>query len=150
RAAHGRHDRNSGCRLANGMGGKDRAVEAGKIKGARHLGGNGLVVQRQAAIEERLGGRTIGQARIEVMEAVLFGDAARQRALAGSSGTIDGDRECHQPAFTSESSIFAPSPVIRLMNSGKLVAIMVASSTVTGCSETSPMTRKLMAMRWSR
>ena len=36
------------------------------------------------------------------------------------------------------------------MNSGKLVAIIVASSIVTGFSVASPMTRKLMAMRWSR
>lgn len=44
-------------------------------------------------------------------------------------------------------SISAPSPAISPMNSGKLVTIILASSTVTGFSEASPMIRKLMAMR---
>ena len=44
-------------------------------------------------------------------------------------------------------SIVAPKPVISPMNSGKLVAIIVASSTVTGFSAAKPITRNAMAIR---
>ena len=44
----------------------------------------------------------------------------------------------------------APSCAISGRKVGKEVAIMVSSSTVTGFCEASPMTRKLMARRWSR
>jgi toxin ParE1/3/4 len=48
-------------------------------------------------------------------------------------------------AFTFTRS--APRPRINVSNSGKLVAIIEASSTVTGSRDASPITRKLMAMR---
>ena len=62
------------------------------------------------------------------------------------------DCNCQQPFELCRQrrrlhAILAPSPVIRSMNPGKLVAIIDASSTVTGCSEASPRTRKLMAIR---
>ena len=43
-----------------------------------------------------------------------------------------------------------PDPSMSERNSGKLVAIMPASSTVTGRSAPRPSVRKAMAMRWSR
>ncbi len=43
----------------------------------------------------------------------------------------------------------APSPSIAGRKVGKLVAIIAVSSTVIGSRLASPMTRKLMAMRWS-
>ena len=49
--------------------------------------------------------------------------------------------------YQSLASIVAPNLVIIAKNSGKLVAIMAESSSVTGCPLASPMTRKLMAVR---
>ena len=44
-------------------------------------------------------------------------------------------------------AIRAPIDRIRRVKSGKLVAIIAAESTSTGCSEARPRTRKLIAMR---
>src|SRR5690606_19083190 len=147
---HGRHDGDLRSRLADLMAGEDRAIEPTEIDSERHPLGHRLVAQRQAGVEQRLGGRPVGEARIEMLEAVDFGDPPRQRSLAGGGRPVDGDDESHQAALFSTGSIFAPRPAIKPMNSGKLVAMIPASSTVTGCSDTRPMTRKLMAIRWSR
>ena len=48
------------------------------------------------------------------------------------------------------SELSAPRPRISSAKPGKLVAIKRASSTATGFSLASPMTRNAMAMRWSR
>src|SRR3546814_19273263 len=117
------------------MGRRHRAIEAAKIDLASHLRSPPLVVERQAGIQQRLGGRPIGQTGIEMLETVGFGDPARQRSLSGGGGPVDGDDESHQAALFSTGSIFEPRPAIKHMNSGKLVAIIPASSTVTGCSE---------------
>ena len=77
------------------------AREPGTVLDGRDIGGDRLIIKRQAAIEQRFGRGAIGQARIEMMEAVFLRDPAGKRALAGGGGTVDGDGEGHQAALVS-------------------------------------------------
>ena len=82
----------------------------------------------------------VEQAGVEMRHVEMSRQAARERALAGGRRPVDGDQHgAHEKVAPSFSS--AGRKV------GKLVAIIAASSMVTGLSEARPMTRKLMAMR---
>ncbi len=69
----------------------------------------------------------------------------RERAFAGRGSAIDSDDDGARHVFTAMKS--APSARISVSNSGKLVAIMAVSSTLTGSREANPATRNDMAMR---
>ncbi|MCY1306842.1 hypothetical protein D9M70_567260 [compost metagenome] len=81
------------------MGGKHRPIETGELDLARHLLSDRLVIERQAGIQQRLGGSAIGEAGVEMMKAVFLGDPARERALAGCGRSVDGDGDHKFPAI---------------------------------------------------
>ena len=141
-APHARDDRHLRGRLADRMRRQHGAVELRQIDLARRgLGGRG-VVQRQAVRQQRMRDGAVGQAGVEMVEVIVVGKPARQRALAGAGGPVDGDDQRPFTRPASMTSISAPSPAISPMNSGKLVAIIAWSSMVTGFSVASPSTRK--------
>src|SRR5690606_24260264 len=127
------------------MGGKHGLVHLAQIEIKRCVSRHCLIVERQALIKQRLGNSAIGQAGVQMRHAVVNGDAPGKGSLARGGWSINSDDEWSHCA--SLNSIFAPSPGIMSMNSGKDVAIMALSSTVTGFSDARPITRKLMAMR---
>src|SRR5690606_11114256 len=90
--------------------------------------------------------RAVQKPGVEMGQAVMGGERRPDRALARGGRAIDGDNHAASPSGEKP----APSREKSSMNEGKLVAIMRSSSTVTGLSDAMPMTRKLMAMRWSR
>ena len=85
------------------------------------------VVKPQSFVKQRAGGGAIEQARVEMRQVEMRRETARQRALARSGWSVDG---YNQRAHAN----FAPSFSIRARNDGKLVAIMLWSSTVTDSS----------------
>src|SRR5262249_60726176 len=79
----------------------------------------------------------VDQPGVEVAQAIVRGEPLAERPLARGRRPVDGDD--HERS--------APRPRIKAEKPGKLVAIMAASSTRTGCSLAKPMTRNAMAMR---
>src|SRR5207302_889669 len=77
---------------------------------------------------------------IEVSKAVMGGKQPRERPLTAGRSAVDRDDNTHGCTMS------APSSRINVSNCGKLVAIIVTSSTHTGSFDASPMTRKLIAM----
>src|SRR5262249_61746085 len=90
-----------------------------------------------AGIEKSLRHRAVDQAVVEMAQAIVGGEPLAERPLARGRWPIDGDD--HERS--------APRPRIKAEKPGKLVAMMAASSTRTGCSLAKPMTRNAMAMR---
>src|SRR6185437_10315920 len=133
---YGRHDRRG---RGHGLCLQCIFVEFFRIERGSRGRGVDRIVGRMAGIEHRLGDGPIEQSRIQVMQAVMRGDPARQRAFARGGRAVDGD----------DQDTSAPSEVISSTNPGKLVAINAPSSILTGRSLASPMTRADMAMRWS-
>src|SRR5262249_15588276 len=89
--------------------------------------------------EHPLGHRPVKQTGVQMAQAVMGGDALGDGALAGCGRSVDGDDHDSSP------------PRRRIMSTkpGKLVAMKAVSSTCTGSSAPSPITRAAMAMRWS-
>ena len=108
-----------------------RIERAGGRRGALH------VIQPMAGIEHRLRHRPVDQAGIEMAQPVMGGEPLAQRALAGGGRSVDGDDHAKS----------APNPRICGTKPGKLVAMKLTSSTPTGFSLASPITRNAMAMR---
>src|SRR5262245_35501886 len=81
-------------------------------------------------------------AGVEMSKRIMGGDALAERTLPRGCRSVDGDDHA-QPLIENS----APSFVISFAKSGKLVAIMLASSTVTGSRAARPSVRKAMAMR---
>src|SRR5690606_15723814 len=145
-----RHHGNEGGRLTGLCRADCLLVATGNIK--RICGGKGcrLVGRVTAPRSNALANRPVERARIEIGEAVMSGEAARQRALAGGGRPVHrNDDALSARPFTHRScpTIFAPRPRMRWVKSGKLVAIIAPSSIVTGFCAASPITRKDMAMR---
>src|SRR5688572_16794391 len=138
-----RHD---GCGLADLFGSQCsvgihvRPVEFGRRDGVRFHS------RIAARLEHRQSDRTIDGAGIEVGEAKVACELARQRSFSGCCRSIHRDNQPVSP----KGSITAPTCVNKLRKVGKLVAIMLPSLIAISFSEASPMTRKDMAMRWSR
>src|SRR5262249_51117001 len=104
-------------------------------------GGDGPldIVEPVAGVEERLGDGAVDQPGVEVAEPVVGSQPFAERTLAGSRRSVDGD----------DHEYSAPSPRIIGTKLGKLVAMNEVSSTPTGLSLASPITRNAIAMRWS-
>ena len=139
RRAHRRHGRDDGRRLAHVAGAQPLFVEVGERQAARGGDRRFDVVEPQPLLQQRAGRGAVEQARVEMRQAVMRRKTSRQRALPRRRGAVDRDDEAHEKR--------APSRSMSGRNAGKLVAIIVSSSTVTLFSAASPMTRKLMAMR---
>ena len=75
------------------VGGEPVLVEIGEVDLPRRLDGVRFVVQRQALLQQAIAHRAIGQAGVEMRQMVIVGQPAGERALAGRSGTVDGDEE---------------------------------------------------------
>src|SRR6185437_1388406 len=85
---YGRHDRRG---RGHGLCLQCIFVEFFRIERGSRGRGVGRIVGRMAGIEHRLGDGPIEQSRIQVMQAVMRGDPARQRAFAGRGRAVDGD-----------------------------------------------------------
>src|SRR5260221_11950370 len=131
-----RNDRRGGAHF---LGLQRRISELFGIELERRGDREHLVGQLSAGVQHRLGNRAINHAGIEVTIAVMLGKPLAQRALAGGGRSVDGDDH--------ENS--APNERIIGIKSGKLVAMKAVSSTFTGLSAASPITRADIAMRWS-
>ena len=105
--------------------GGDRCVRVGKI----------AVLLHQSPRR-----RPVKQASVEMRQAEMPREFARERPFPRGGRAIDGDDHWNR----------APSCSIRKRNFGKLVAIMRQSSIAIGRREARPRQRKLIAMRWSR
>src|SRR5262249_32001946 len=97
-----------------------------------------------AGLQGLEGSRAIEPPGVEMIEAIVLGDAAGERALAGGGRPVHGDDH----AFAS--AMVAPRSFIKRTKPGKLVLMVSPSSIETGRSAARPMTRNAMAMRWSR
>src|SRR5208283_1439910 len=105
--------------------GGDRGVPVGKIA---------------ALLHQSPRGRPVKKAGVEMRQAEMPREIARERAFPRGSRAVDGDDHWNR----------APSCSMSVRNFGKLVAIMRASSIAMGRREARPRQRKLIAMRWSR
>src|SRR6185312_5359247 len=124
---YGRHDRRG---RGHGLCLQCIFVEFFRIERGSRGRGVDRIVGRMAGIEHRLGDGPVEQSRIQVMQAVMRGHPARQRALARRGRAVDGD----------DQDTSAPTDLISSTNPGKLVAINAPSSILTGRS---------LAMPWS-
>src|SRR5262249_8358654 len=139
RGAHARHGRDDGGGLRHAACLERRFIELPCIEA---LGGHDrarLVIQSGPCIDEALGHCPVEQAGVEVSQPEMSRETLGKGPFAGRGRSIDGD----------DHAMFAPSERISSTNPGKLVAMNAASSTATGCSLASPITRADMAMRWS-
>src|SRR5262245_1615190 len=139
RLAHLGDGRDQRSRLAHRLALERRLVETAGIE--RLGGGHGTraIFRGAAGIEQSLRHRAVDQAGVEMAQAIVGGEPLAERPLARGRRPVDGDD--HERS--------APRPRIKAEKPGKLVAMMAASSTRTGCSLANPMTRNAMAMRWS-
>src|SRR5436305_1185442 len=94
-------------------------------------------VGRVASIQHGLRHAAVDQPGVEVPQAVMRGEPLAERPLPRGRRPVDGDD--HERS--------APRARIRGGKPGKLVAMIAASSTRTGFSLESPMTKNAMAMR---
>ena len=92
-APHRRNDRNPGGGVGDGMGRQRFAVEVGEIDEFSRLDGARLVVQRPAPGDQHRRDGAVGQPGVEIGQVVIVGEPARERALAGRGGAVDGDDE---------------------------------------------------------
>jgi hypothetical protein len=81
------------------------AIERGEVDLPGGFDRMRLVVQRPAPLQHLMGDGAICQARIEKRQMVIIGDTARERALAGCGGTIDGDNHRSAPYRRTRSAI---------------------------------------------
>src|SRR4029077_4160319 len=95
------------------------------------------IIGRMGTIEHNPGDGPVDEPGVEVMQPVHPRDLLGDRALARRRRAVDGD----------DHDKFAPSPRINSTKPGKLVAMKLASSTLTGFSLANPMTSAAMAMR---
>ncbi len=101
--------------------------------------GRHRVVEVEAALRHLLADRPVEEAGVEIGQAIVASQTLGEGALARRRRPVDGDDHA--------SPIEAPRLSIKGRNSGKLVAIGLPSSTVTGFWLARPSTRKHMAMR---
>src|SRR5208283_3798066 len=101
------------------------------FNGALHIAG------RIAGVEHRLGYGAIEEPGIEMMQPVDGRDLSGDRPLARGGRPVDGDDHDKAP----------PSDRIKSRKPGKLVAMKLPSSILTGCSLARPSTSAAMAMR---
>ncbi len=92
-----------------------RLVEIGEGEAARRADRGRPVGEIVALVEQRPRGRPIEQSRIEMRQAEMRGEPARQSALARCRGAVDGD----------DHENCAPRRSISALKAGKLVAIML-------------------------
>src|SRR5690606_1204539 len=143
--AHRRHDGDEGGRLARLARADGALVDPRHVERSRRGKGRPLVGRVASGRDHRHADRAVEGARVEKGEPVMLSQPARKRSLAGCGRAVDGDDEAHWPCPAS----VAPSPRMSPAKSGKLVAIIEASSIVTGLCAPSPSTTKDIAMRWS-
>ncbi len=86
----------------------------------------------------------IEQTRVEHRQPVGVSQGVGDSPLARGGGAVDGDDET-----AHAGSSLAPRPPMSWLKPGKLVSIISAASTLTGCSAARPSTRCAMAIRWS-
>src|SRR5580704_17443053 len=135
--AHFRDRRDHRRRLGDGLQFQGIVVEFLRIERHRRFDGARGVVERIAGIEHRFADGAVEQPGIEMMEPINLCEVSRDRALAGSRRSVDGD----------DHDKSAPSPRISSTKPGKLVAMNVPSSICTGLSLASPKTIAAIAMR---
>jgi hypothetical protein len=140
RLAHGGNGGDDRGRLAHLATAQARLVEAPEIQRPRRRFRGRRILERAAGVEKGAGDPAVDEAGVEVRQPEMVGEAPRERPLAGGRRPVDGD----------DHAIAAPSSRIRGTKLGKLVAIIAPSSTVIPSRAARPMTRKAMAMRWSR
>src|SRR6202521_350999 len=125
-------------RLAEVLAGQPAGIEMGKIDrlGRSHRGR--AIVRALARGDDGGADSAIEEPGVEMRKLEVPRQRAGECAFARSGGPVDGDD--HRPRS-------APSLPMSSTKPGKLVATNEASSTATGLSLASPMTRKAMAMR---
>jgi len=143
RGTHAR-DRSDGSRGHIGHGSAQVfPIQVGRLQcTCLGLGGGGIR-RISASVQHAAADRAIQEAGIEVGQSKRRGNAPCQRALAGGRGPVD--RNDGAALHAGDSA--APTRFISSMKPGKLVSMMPASSTVTGCSVAAPSTSAGMAMR---
>ena len=137
RATHLRNGRDDRGRLADAMTFQNVRIEIIRIERMRRRDRMFLVIERLSGIEQCLGDRAVNQPGVEMAQPEMLREPPAERALAGRRRSVDGD----------DHEYSAPSPRIIGTKLGKLVAMNEVSSTPTGLSLASPMTRNAMAMR---
>ncbi len=147
RGSEPRHDRDARRGFADRVGGEAVSVERVEIERCRGGDGGRLVVEIVAGRDQPVGDGAVGQAGIEMAEPEMLGEPARERALAACRRTVDGNDRDVVHAASAPFAKPAPRRVRISTKLGNEVAIVALSSTLTGRSAASPMTRKLMAMR---
>ena len=113
-----------------------RVVPSAKAAATARIGYSSII-EPLAGLDQRHRHRPVDQPGIEVPQPVMGGEPLAERALSGGRRSVDGDD--HEQS--------APSARIIGTKLGKLVAMNELSSTPTGLSLASPMTRNAMAMR---
>src|SRR5690606_33648159 len=119
------------------------ALEVGGGEAAGEFGRPERVDDAAAVLERLHADGAVEQAGVEMGEAEVRGEGAADGTLAGGGWAVDGDGEGHQPVS------LAPRQRMSSTKLGKLVAMVAASSIVTGWRAARPRQRKDMAMRWS-
>ncbi len=76
---------------ADGLVAQARIVERLGIERSRHPRSGGAILRIETGCEHVATGRAIEGAGVEMREAVMAGEAARQSPLARSCGSVDGD-----------------------------------------------------------
>ncbi len=99
--------------------------------------GIGNIITR---LHDSMSGRPVKFSRIKIVQIIMRGEALAERAFAAGKCAVYSD---------NGHDILAPIEDISSKKLGKLVAIIEASSIVTGASAPSPKISADMAMRWS-
>src|SRR5690606_3961766 len=105
------------------MRGENILIHIKQINMFRSLSCQPLIVKWQPLIEQRFSDSAIGQTRIKMRNSVMDSNAAGKSTFARRRWSIYGDDKVFHSA--SLCSIFAPSPAIISMNSGKDVAMIL-------------------------
>ena len=137
--AHTWHPGHEGRCFTNIRIAQTRTVEARHVQGFGGGFGCGGVSGIGASIEHSQGRGAIEPTGIEMGEIETLGQTPRERAFTGRRRAVNGDNH----GWVMQ----APRPPISSAKPGKLVAIMLPSSMVTGRRVTRPKIRKAMAMR---
>src|SRR5262249_30995780 len=128
-------------RLADNIGANALITGQVEIDGLGAPQGVGFALGIALGLQHTESGQAIQSPGIQMGKAIVPGQLLGQGALAACGSAINGDDDTHAVSIT------APRPAIKSRYSGKEVAIMVTSSTLTGWREAKPMVKKLMAMR---
>src|SRR5690606_15767510 len=141
--------------LAGFAAAQERIGEAGGIELRRQPPGGGGILEVKAALDHLPGDGAVEEAGIEIGQAVMMGEALGERPLAGGGGPVNCDDHgamiigpvsgrapppndnCRAQTIGASSNC-APRASMLRRKAGKLVAIGVMSSTMTGFSAARP------------